>query len=55
MRIVDEVITYEDVDKTVEEVDFDVFAIGGVQKHAGFQRLVKWCEENGKEVVRIYY
>ena len=30
-----------------------VFAIGGDQTHAGFQRAVKWCEENGKEVVRL--
>ena len=28
LRTVDEVIIYEDVDKTIAEVDFDVFAIG---------------------------
>ena len=53
LRTVDEVITYEDVDRTLPEVDFDVFAIGGDQTHEGFQRAVKWCEENGKEVVRL--
>lgn len=53
LRIVDEVIIYEDVDTILPKVDFDVFAIGGDQKHAGFQRAVKWCEENGKEVVRL--
>ena len=53
LRTVDEVITYEDVDRTIAEVDFDVFAIGGDQTHAGFQRAVKWCEEHGKEVVRL--
>ena len=53
LRVVDEVIVYQDVDKTLPEVDFDVFAIGGDQIHAGFQRAVKWCEENGKEVIRL--
>lgn len=53
LRVVDEVIIYQDVDKTLPEVDFDVFAIGGDQTHAGFQRAVNWCEENGKEVVRL--
>ena len=53
LRVVDEVIVYQDVDKTIPEVFFDVFAIGGDQNHAGFQRAVKWCEENGKEVIRL--
>lgn len=53
LRIVDEVIIYQDVDKTLPNVDFDVFAIGGDQKHEGFERAVKWCKENGKEVVRL--
>ncbi len=53
LRVVDEVITYQDVDKTLPEVDFDVFAIGGDQTHEGFQKAVKWCEENGKEVIRL--
>lgn len=49
IRYVDEVITYTDVDKIVQEVDFDVFVTGPDQCHAGFQRAIKWCEENGKE------
>ena len=49
----DEVIIYQDVDTIIPAVDFDVFAIGGDQVHAGFQRAVKWCEEHGKEVVRV--
>lgn len=53
LRVVDEVIVYQDVDRTLPEVDFDVFAIGGDQTHAGFQRAVKWCEAHGKEVVRL--
>ncbi len=53
LRVVDEVIVYQDVDKTLPEVDFDIFAIGGDQTHDGFQRAVKWCKDNGKEVVRL--
>lgn len=53
LRVVDEVIIYQDVDTILPEVEFDVFAIGGDQTHAGFQRAVKWCEENGKEVIRL--
>lgn len=49
IRYVDEVITYTDVDKIVQEVDFDVFVTGPDQCHEGFQRAIKWCEENGKE------
>lgn len=49
IRYVDEVITYTDVDKIVQEVDFDVFITGPDQCHDGFQRAIKWCEENGKE------
>lgn len=53
LRVVDEVITYENVDESIQKVDFDVFAIGGDQNHAGFQRAVAWCETNGKEVIRL--
>lgn len=49
IRYVDEVITYSDVDKIVQEVDFDVFVTGPDQIHAGFQRAIQWCEEHGKE------
>lgn len=53
LRVVDEVIVYEDVDTILPKVDFDVFAIGGDQKHPGFQRALKWCKENGKEVITL--
>lgn len=51
IRYVDEVISYTAVDEIVKAVDFDVFVIGQDQNHQGFQNAVKWCEENGKEVV----
>lgn len=53
LKSVDETIVYYDVDKIVQEVDFDVFAIGGDQKHAGFMRAVDWCKEHGKEVIQL--
>lgn len=49
IRYVDEVITYTDVDKIVQEIDFDVFVTGPDQCHEGFQRAVRWCESHGKE------
>lgn len=48
IRYVDEVITYTDVDKIVQEVDFDVFVTGPDQCHDGFKRAIRWCEEHGK-------
>lgn len=53
IRYVDEVVTYKDVDKDIQGFDFDVFAVGQDQNHAGFQRAMQWCRENGKEVVVI--
>ena len=53
LKVVDEVTTYQAVDEDIQKIDFDVFAIGGDQNHEGFQRAVKWCEENGKEVIRL--
>lgn len=49
IRWVDEVIVYEDVDEIVKNVDFDLFVSGPDQVHSGFQRAIRWCEENGKE------
>jgi len=49
IRYVDEVITYTDVDKIVQEVDFDIFVTGPDQSHEGFQRAIQWCESHGKE------
>jgi glycerol-3-phosphate cytidylyltransferase len=49
IRYVDEVITYTDVDKIVQEIYFDVFVTGPDQCHEGFKRAIRWCEEQGKE------
>ena len=50
IKYVDEVVIYRDVDTDIRKIEFDIFAKGPDQKHEGFQRAVKWCEENGKEV-----
>lgn len=53
LRYVDQVIEYDQVDTTIQTVDFDIFAIGEDQNHAGFQRAKQWCEENGKQVILL--
>lgn len=53
LRVVDEVITYHDVDSIVNKIEFDIFAVGEDQIHAGFQRALLWCESNGKKVIRM--
>lgn len=51
LRVVDDVVSYTDVDVTIKTLDFDIFAVGEDQNHEGFQRAIEWCKENGKEVV----
>lgn len=53
VRWVDEVVTYRDVDVDIQNIEFDVFAKGPDQLHAGFQRAMAWCEANGKQVAII--
>lgn len=53
IRYVDCVVTYHDVDIDIKHFDFDILAIGPDQNHAGFQRAIEWCRNNGKEVVII--
>ena len=53
VKYVDEVIVYQDVDLDIQNIDFDVFAVGEDQNHAGFQRAIQWCRDNGKEIVTL--
>ena len=53
VRYVDQVVIYRDVDKDIQGMEFDVFAKGPDQNHAGFGRAVEWCARNGKAVVEI--
>ena len=53
IKYVDEVVVYHDVDKDIKNIEFDVFAKGPDQQHAGFLRAVEWCKDNNKEVVVV--
>ena len=53
LRYVDEVVPYGDIDESIKGIQFDVFVVGGDQVHSGFQRAIRWCEENGKQVCRL--
>ncbi len=53
IRYVDKVVVYKDVDIDIQKYDFDVFVKGPDQCHDGFQRAVKWCQDNNKRVVTI--
>ena len=53
IRWVDKVVVYKDVDVDIQNIEFDVFAKGPDQQHAGFQRAVAWCNANGKKVITI--
>lgn len=53
LRYVDQVIPYTQVDETIKDVDFDIFAIGEDQTHPGFQRAKQWCMDNGKQVILL--
>lgn len=53
VKYVDEVCVYRDIDKDIKNIEFDIFAKGPDQNHAGFRKAVEWCKANGKEVVVI--
>lgn len=53
IRFVDQVIPYDQVDTTIQNVDFDIFAIGADQQHPGFQRAIAWCKASGKQVILL--
>lgn len=53
LKYVDTVLAYTDIDKTIERISFDIFAVGGDQIHSGFKKAIAWCNENGKEVVHL--
>ena len=49
----DKVIVYTDINKSISEIDFDVFAVGEDQNHEGFKKAIEWCNKNNKKVVRL--
>ena len=53
LKCVDEVVFYQDISSFIKSIDFDIFAVGEDQNHAGFQEAIKYCEENHKQVARL--
>lgn len=50
IRHVDNVTTYDSIDKIIDKIDFDIFVVGEDQNHDKFQKAIAWCKSNGKEV-----
>lgn len=53
LSVVDEVVVYTDVDQSIKDIDFDVWAKGEDQVHSGFVRAIEYAESNGKEVITL--
>ena len=54
LRIVDKVVVYDSVSTIfLEQIDFDILALGEDHKGARFDEVSKWCENHGKDVVRL--
>ena len=54
LRTVDMVVPYETVGvEAVEGIDFDILVVGPEHTNERFQRLFRWCEGHGKEVVML--
>lgn len=54
LKIVDEVVVYDRVvPKTLENIEFDILALG--EDHVGerFDQIIFWCVRNNKRVVRL--
>ena len=54
LRIVDKVVRFNSVGvESLEQIDFDILALGEDHKGERFDIATKWCEEHGKKVVRL--
>ena len=54
LGVVDEVVVYQVISpEFLSTLPFDVLAVGEDQNNEHFQRTVKWCAQQGKEVVRM--
>ena len=54
LRTVDRAIPYDVVGvEAVKDIGFDILVVGPEHTNERFQRLFKWCAENGKEVVTL--
>ena len=54
LRLVDEVIIYDIVSSEVlSKLEFDILALGEDHKGDRFDEVCQWCDEHGKEVIRL--
>ena len=54
LRTVDKAIPYDVVGvDAVKDIGFDILVVGSEHTNERFQRLFKWCAENGKQVVTL--
>ena len=54
IREVDEVYIYDECNvSTLKRISFDVLALGEDHKGDRFDEMISWCENNGKQVVRL--
>ena len=54
LKVVDEVVVYQSIgSKALENIDFDILALGEDHKGGRFDEAAMWCEEHGKKVVRL--
>ena len=53
LRCVDEVVPYNAVADDIKNINFDIYVKGPDNVHAGILAAIKWCEENGKEIVTL--
>ncbi len=54
LRIVDKVLVYQTVGKeALEQIDFDILALGEDHRGGRFDEVEKWCDAHNKKVVRL--
>ena len=54
LRTVDKAIPYDVVGiDAVKDIDFNILVVGPEHTNERFQRLSKWCADNGKDVVTL--
>ena len=54
IRIVDEVVVFNSVGaEALEKIEFDILALGEDHKGERFDNAIAWCNEHGKQVVRL--
>lgn len=54
LKIVDKVLVYQTVVKeALEQIDFDILALGEDHRGGRFDEVEKWCDAHNKKVVRL--